>query len=118
MSKKPLKERLSVEGKFVPSLWWGRGVRLLAKILRRPVATVSPPPPSGRWTPPTGRRMAEPRRADVRRMNRLGRRARESGMGPADIPTAPGRPALSIHDQGEPNIERPQIPGASSDNVP
>jgi hypothetical protein len=75
---KSMAERLSaaVEGKFVPSVWWGRGIVILYWLKRRPVAMRTAPPPTGRWQPPKIRRQTERRPADTRRMERLGLQAR------------------------------------------
>lgn len=113
--KKPI---AALEGRFVPSLWWGRGIRALAVLRRKPVATQAPPPPSGRWARPTDLRPAEPRRADARRMSRLGRRARLSGMQESDL-SAPSRRSTVVVRRPSPRRDQPHsIPRGGEDNVP
>jgi hypothetical protein len=77
-----LKQRLAglyPEGKFVPSVWWGRGLVALAWLRRKPVVRRSVPPVTGRWQPPTELRPTERRQSDVRRMEKPGRQARRTG---------------------------------------
>src|SRR5947209_2713108 len=106
-----------LEGKFVPSTWWGRGSRLLAAVRRKPVVIQSPPPPTGRWAPPTEVRPAEPRKADVRRMNRLGRRAALSGMRESDMTAPSRRSTVVVRTAPAPDQPHP-VPRGAEDNVP
>lgn len=76
-----LKQRLAglyPEGKFVPSVWWGRGLVAIAWLRRKPVARRSVPPVTGRWKTPAERRPTERRQSDVRRMEKPGRQAQRT----------------------------------------
>ena len=81
--KSPIKRISSaLEGKFVPSVWWGRMIVALYWLKRKPVAMRTAPPPSARWRPPESLTPTKLRRADARRRERLGiqaRRVRGSG---------------------------------------
>lgn len=113
--KKPM---AALEGKFVPSVWWGRGVRALAYLRRKPVTVQSPAPPKGRWSPPKDLRPAAPRKADIRRLNRLGRRAKLSGMRDSDL-SAPSRRSSVVVRRPSATPQQPHaIPRGSEDNVP
>ena len=114
-SRNPLAK---LEGKFVPSVWWGRGVRLLARVRRKPVAVQSPPPPTGRWAPPRDQRPAEPKQADIRRMNRLGRRAKLSGMPESTLATPAQGSRMVVHRHAAAPDQPHSIPRGAEDNVP